>query len=609
MAFSYQPNLAVALGTAAGTTLGSVFANCASAAADQTTGQLLSNPTVNHHVILTAAQTVQKVWREQNPGHESPKHSKFTEVFITATELGPVSLRQIENAAQLLVSKENFSDVLTSSPLNADEWEQLLRRIDPQLRPAVPDGLADQYASELRAVAEKLAETFVYRFLDELATGDGPTAAAREKINLFLQARTLALAQGQSEQLLRITLALEGWGEIQEGVKAMIVRSDRANTVPHFKVVPPQPYISEHDGEIFSGRKPITTFLRPQVVWDQILKFIESPNPEVSFGLVSGDGGIGKTRMAIELTQELAQRSKPWEALVVRATRTPFNWELWDPKGPTLLIFDYGHADRLMIAAALESLSNRTLSFPVRLLILDRTATTSVLSAQLSPFNNFRHRFEVVENQRTDTLAMTMPTEVMIKQMMVEMYDWTRSRYGLNQLPLDQGDAREYVLQLQSQGMMTPLFAMMFGYALAHGENQAARPDDLIRFVISHEWHRIARRFGDVNPEFRSSLLLWLAAATATGVMSAAEFFDFGGHNYRAVDWRTDAGETARRAFFTLFAKCEGFTANPVRPDIIGETLVAAILAQDTEIYRLLDIPDPDLFRDTLREVILAAIQ
>ncbi len=99
--------------------------------------------------------------------------------------------------------------------------------------------------------------------------------------------------------------------------------------------------------------------------------FLESPH-QVSWWLLTGGGGAGKSRLALELC--LAQGGL-WQAgFLASDYDDSFDASAWQPLSPTLIVVDYVAARAKPIGNLIRKLIDREseLAFPVRILLLER---------------------------------------------------------------------------------------------------------------------------------------------------------------------------------------------------------------------------------------------
>ncbi|MFL6310794.1 MAG: SMEK domain-containing protein [Terriglobales bacterium] len=97
-------------------------------------------------------------------------------------------------------------------------------------------------------------------------------------------------------------------------------------------------------------------------------------NQNFCWWLVSGVGGSGKSRLALELCRSAAE----WHAGFLSRTATNFNWSRFRPSRKTLIVIDYVASRAKEVSDLVLTLSRDASSFenPVRVLLLERNKET-----------------------------------------------------------------------------------------------------------------------------------------------------------------------------------------------------------------------------------------
>ncbi len=102
--------------------------------------------------------------------------------------------------------------------------------------------------------------------------------------------------------------------------------------------------------------------------------FLEDPSRRFGWKLVLGSGGVGKSRIALELV--LARRAEWWHAGFLDEQPPLEYWAKWQPARPTLIVIDYASRRSIYVGKMLASLAEREppflLQHPVRALLLER---------------------------------------------------------------------------------------------------------------------------------------------------------------------------------------------------------------------------------------------
>lgn len=103
--------------------------------------------------------------------------------------------------------------------------------------------------------------------------------------------------------------------------------------------------------------------------------FLLAPNRRFQWMLMTGVGGMGKSRLALEMV--LQQLVNHWRAgFIELAFEDAEYWRTWQPSRPTLLVVDYAEREIEKVEILLRGLAGRegarSLRRPVRVLLLDR---------------------------------------------------------------------------------------------------------------------------------------------------------------------------------------------------------------------------------------------
>lgn len=305
-------------------------------------------------------------------------------------------------------------------------------------------------------------------------------------------------------------------------------------------------------------------------------RFLDDPKRRFRWLLISGSGGMGKSRLALELV--LSQASGWWHAgfLDPEQASAP-DWTLWQPRLPTLMVVDYAGRDDEPIAKLLKGLAEREsphlLRYPVRVVLIERDAkgawldtivgasllvageTTRAPDLQLGPIDDAWPIFEHVLGQASATAAGRAATLAKLAE-----------------------------IDKQSR----PLFAYLMADAMRNGGNvRAWDRGQLLHDVLQREqrnfWLPAAKLAGqgdrpsDIAKE-RRALALATMAATRAAPLTRSEIEDC--RSPLLPTWDIDRHPS-------IFAAMTGAdTRNavvPLEPDIIGEYFVLEVLSDLAE--------------------------
>jgi hypothetical protein len=299
--------------------------------------------------------------------------------------------------------------------------------------------------------------------------------------------------------------------------------------------------------------------------------FLGDTQRRFSWMLLMGPGGMGKSRLALELI--LAQQTGWWYAGFLDGFRNPDYWKLWQPRLPTLLIIDYAARAPHEVAFVLKGLAERQpphlLRRPVRVMLIERNAKDNRLesSFEVSP---------LVRGETTRAADLSLPPIDNVWPIFEHVLKRTASTTSLGALD-DKAATLAALDAIDCQ--RRPLFAFLVADALARGQSmrnwdRVAMLDDVIKRERREFWLPAAHSVG-LGLEIKKAERA-LASATMTKGMSVDKL--------RLADddvlpkWKRDLHAPL---FEAMTGRPVTWWIEPLEPDIIGEYFVLQLLADE----------------------------
>lgn len=306
----------------------------------------------------------------------------------------------------------------------------------------------------------------------------------------------------------------------------------------------------------------------------------ESAKHAFRWQLVYGEGGLGKSRLALEL---LRRNAAVWRGgFVDLAGSAEITLSLWRPAAPTLFIVDYASREPRAVARLLRQLASTASEFtwPVRVLLLDRSAEEEgwlgemfgTVGGQMlegtmyaPPFRPRCYRLRVGDKWRETSLPFDATARLI------------RGRLSPNDAAkADAGALVSALLEIDPIGR--PLFAAVVGEEIAAGSAPSSVDrNKIIRGLLTREEQRFWRADGESPTDeahVRHQNLL-----TVSTLSRSASFANLAN---RAEALLPIFGSPGAKAFdCDRFERMSGFRADtyqdklaPLEPDLFGELFV-----------------------------------
>jgi len=310
-------------------------------------------------------------------------------------------------------------------------------------------------------------------------------------------------------------------------------------------------------------------------LWDWL-----TAEDKISAHIITGAGGRGKTRLAVELAAQA--RADGWLAgFAGRDAFAPFNNDgsRWAWTQPTLIIVDYvaGKAEALKIALAALVSHPPTQNTPkLRFLLLERSGTPESFW--------WRHLFGGTDHRDGPIADLLDPSHVIHLQGLAEedRFAVFSEAYQLasDKPPPDRSATWDQTLAQLSLGG-EPLFLAMTGLVLARqglGAKDGLTADKLAFDLAGQEQKRIEAHWAAAGLEKETDRflpVLLAAVATLCGGLEESAAHKMIVEESAAYDAAIPSGGT-RRAYTALHQALpgDGGAIAPLLPDILGEALI-----------------------------------
>ena len=321
-------------------------------------------------------------------------------------------------------------------------------------------------------------------------------------------------------------------------------------------------YVEANETTRFIHAARVLPFIGRDAEIEKLSDFLGRPEQPFRWMVLHGWGGVGKSRLALELC--LALRNE-WHAGFLPPGREEPDWGRWQPLVPTLIVVDYAARDTERTGNLLRALSGRgpadntaRLAAPVRVLLLERMGKGDWLDRIVGTGTD-KARVEAAHaSEDLQLLALTDP--------------WPIFEFVLGNAKKLLPDKTRTLAALETiDPQRRPLFAYFMAYAISAGRDiRHFDSERLLDDVVNHARDKFWKPAGAAAPEER---LLALATMTRGLPVRALESVT----EKLLPAWDLDRHPAA---FLAMTGRESGERIAPLEPDIVGEHFALSCLAE-----------------------------
>ena len=306
----------------------------------------------------------------------------------------------------------------------------------------------------------------------------------------------------------------------------------------------------------FAYWRRTTPFAGRQAELAQLDEFLDDPSRRFAWKILCGVGGMGKSRLALELV--LRARRDHWRAGFLDSLKDGEYWARWQPSRPTLLVVDYAAKTPEPVGEMLKALAERSpseaLRKPVRLLLIERDPADPRLETMVAAA-----RRTAGGNSRRPDLVLH-PGDVR------HIFEYVLGRSG------DVATCERALTEIDPE-QRRPLFAFLIADAVKRERNvRGWDRDALLNDVISRErtyfWWPKATSLGlskqDAQAAERALVLATMVGGLPISLFQSAS-------DDLLPSWNPFAHS---QLFFEMTGKPVETAVPALEPDIVGEYFV-----------------------------------
>ncbi|MEO5794873.1 MAG: tetratricopeptide repeat protein, partial [Rhodoferax sp.] len=322
----------------------------------------------------------------------------------------------------------------------------------------------------------------------------------------------------------------------------------------------------------------------------QLQAFLDAPQP-IRVRVLTGSGGSGKTRLALDLCDRLAQEG--WDTGFVTGDEAQRfiaqqNLSTWGWQKPTLVVMDYAAAKAQMLHTWLSELANRSTPAPhplpplppLRLLLLERHADVAGGWWQTAFGGDAR--------QYAKQALLDPPAPMPIRPLFAASDRLALLQHMLQQVNPDQpmaltlNDPAFHTQLMAAPWAGDPLFLMMAALYMVkvdHAKVLALGRTDLAQAVAGWEIARLSTlaQAHKLPPKW---VLHLAACATLAQGIGRAQLLAFAKQDKTAMDW---VGSMRDVVELLLQALPQPGGIAPVVPDVVGEAMLLKVLENEQD--------------------------
>lgn len=429
--------------------------------------------------------------------------------------------KELDKLSKLEGVPEELAELSQICLFGFDKLETVIEANRTKIIEAVNEGerRLSQGIEELKKQNEELKENFI----------KGNLSLEEIKLNLENQTRSLEILSGKFGDVEDFKILANDIKLLSEEIKS----SGKSRHEDCLKPLLPDFKPSESKGvRRFSYYNILDAFAGRDDVVNRLLGgFLAAPNsqsPKFQFCYVSGQGGVGKSRLALELVRKVKQEW-PLSGIIphdeTKGAIECLRSKDWTPPEPTFAVIDYATEAVENIRTLLTSLARRRKDFlhPLRLMLLARSSEQDLMDKLISKGSEGVPVEECALNEPLTGLNPASCIEIMRGR--IESAGGDKKTFNDEEL--------DKILVSIDQGRR-PLWAAIVGELI--GENAgffsaATKPEDneleqqkAIREILGREferWEKQESLFGEHNQKLlRQKHERLLALATMTRGLS-----------------------------------------------------------------------------------------